>query len=276
MPSRRGPPTVGEMYPFDEVTWQLGALRFALLLSGAFVVSWLATDIGRVRRTPYIAVLAVSTALLTWAVVGTASVWTHRVVPGLAGGVVAGALLAALARRIPASGRPHGGELGRLAVWEWLVYGTAEGVLLSVLPVVVVWQSASAIGLDATAPRALVALVAAAALVTVHHLGYWEFRSPLMRYPVVWCTVLAVAFIATGSPLAPIVGHVALHAAMTFRGMELPPHPRGVPLPSATSEDGSRRAGPRWGPRRGPVPPARSTGRRARPDRVAPPRRSPA
>jgi len=225
------------MFAFDaSLSWTVGALWYAGVLFGALAVSWLATDLGRIRRTPYIGILAVATGLLSWGFgshVGAGfEFWSRRWPVGLGGGVAAGVLLFVLARRIPASPHAHGKELGRLAMWECIAYGTAEGVLLSVLPVATVWQAAGASGwsegVAGSSLTAVAALVASAVVVVVHHLGYWEFRGPLMRFPVVWCTILAMAYLATGSPLAPIVAHILLHAAMVLRGMELPPHPRAA------------------------------------------------
>jgi hypothetical protein len=69
-----------------------------------------------------------------------------------------------------------------------VVYGTAEGLLLSVLPVVVTWQLLAALdwtdGWLAVAAGAT-ALAASVAVIVAYHLGYREYRGPAMRSSVV-------------------------------------------------------------------------------------------
>jgi hypothetical protein len=53
------------------------------------------------------------------------------------------------------------------------------------------------------------------------------------------CGLQAVAFLLTGSVVAPVLAHIVLHAQMLFRGAELPPaEPRAVTIPelAATSK----------------------------------------
>jgi hypothetical protein len=68
-----------------------------------------------------------------------------------------------------------------------VVYGTAEGLLLSVLPVVT-WQLLAALdwtdGWLAVAAGAT-ALAASVAVIVAYHLGYREYRGPAMRSSVV-------------------------------------------------------------------------------------------
>lgn len=66
----------------------------------------------------------------------------------------------------------------------------------------------------------------------VHHLGYTEFRGPVIRSPILACDVFSLAFLLTGSAVAAIGGHVVLHVVMLVRGTELPPHQ--VHAPGAT------------------------------------------
>jgi len=198
----------------------------------AFLVTWLVTDLLHVRRTPYIAVLSVvagglTVGFLLWSRAG-ADFWTHSWGWGIVGAVLASALsLVIVRRRIPRIARQK--KLAGPAVWEGVVYGAAEGVLLSVLPIAIAWQALRSLGW-ASVPAATVAVLASVVLVVVHHLGYWEFRGPLMKYAVIMCTGLSVAYVLTGNPMTPIVGHIVLHVAMLQRGVELPPHVRPAPL----------------------------------------------
>ena len=218
------------MFPFDaSLSPWIGLAWFGGLTVAAFLVTWLATDVLHVRRTPFIGILLVVTAGFTagfvaWAGAGVRFV-TYHWAWGILGGVVASALMVAMARRIPVG--PHRNGYGHLVPWEGGVYGVAEGVLLSVLPVAMLWQMSRSFGWTTgavTAGAVALAIVGSAFLIAVHHLGYPEFRNKLMRFPVILCTVLSVAYVVTGSVLAPIIGHIVVHVAMLRRGMELPPH----------------------------------------------------
>jgi hypothetical protein len=220
------------VFAFDaSLSWQIGMLWLAAGIVGAFLISF-STDAAHVRRTPYVGLLAIGTAALSWFYVDWTGAgrafWTWHWFYGIAGGLVAAALLVARAQKIPSDGpAPRGGELTRLFAWEDAVYGAAEGILLSVLPVAVVWQIGRSLGWTGGFVRgggwAIVSVLASLVLIAIHHLGYPEFRGPLMRYPVTLCGVLSIAFVVTGSPLAAVIGHIAFHAAVTVRGTELPP-----------------------------------------------------
>lgn len=215
--------------PVDAFAW------LAVIAAAAFLVSWLFTDVLNVHRTAYVGVLAILAGALA---VGyplwsdqSATFWTHNWAWGLLGAVVTGALLAVLIRRSPeahASARHI--EAGR-GFWEGLVYGAAEGLLLSVLPVLTIWQGFAAAGwtvgwLGVVAAAA--ALAGSALVIVVHHLGYREYRSRAVIQPVIGCLILSVGFLLTASPLAAVGGHIVLHLAMLRHGIELPPHAHAV------------------------------------------------
>jgi len=213
----------------DALAWLAG------IAAGAFLVSWILTDILHLRRAPYVGALAALTVGLTagfvdWSGLG-ADFWSHHWPWGLLGAAIAGAFLAAMVSRIPA---PRIGELRPGASgWEGVVYGTTEGLLLSVLPVAATWGAFSALGWTegwAGAVTAASALAASVVVIVVHHLGYRGYRGRAIRSPLVGCAVLSLAYLATGSPIAAIGGHIVLHLAMLRRGIELPPHAPSGPL----------------------------------------------
>jgi hypothetical protein len=112
-----------------------------------------------------------------------------------------------------------------------VVYGTAEAILLATVPVLAVWQATDAFGWTGSdrggiASGAL-AVVGALFVILVHHLGYREFRRKAARKKLggalVACGVQALAFLVTGSILAPVVAHILLHWQLTLRGNEMPP-----------------------------------------------------
>jgi hypothetical protein len=124
--------------------------------------------------------------------------------------------------------RPEGLRLAGAVLWEGVVYGAAEVLLLSVLPALIVWQALTAQGrtqsrIGAVFPG-LVALVASLLVIVVHHLGYREFRGPLVAGAALTCGILSVAYLLTMNPLAAVGGHIIMHSAAVFKGVELPPH----------------------------------------------------
>jgi hypothetical protein len=152
---------------------------------------------------------------------------------------VTGALLARLSRHQPRGPRSQGWRLVAALAWEGVLYGSTEGLLLSVLPVLVTWQAFAAHGWTSGTGRSLVAGIAAMAaslmVIVAHHLGYRGFHDRAALVPVlVGCGLLSLAYLLTASPLAAVGGHIILHAALNLRGTELPPYATGgariVPL----------------------------------------------
>lgn len=219
--------------------WQEAIAAFAIVALVAFLVTWVVTDRWGVSRTPYIAILSVATlglgaGYLAWSGTALADLvapaWGAAIVVGLAvGGVTAPGL-----RRMPHGARPEGGSLAVALVWEGLVYGTAEATLLAALPALAVWQAADALGWTgsswAEVGSGTLALLGSLVVITVHHLGYREFRGPAGRPKLVGalvgCGIQALAFLLTGNLLAPVVAHIVLHAQMVVRGIEMPPAER--------------------------------------------------
>lgn len=228
---------------------EIGAalIWLTLIAAGGFLVSWLSTDIGGLRRTPYIGILAGATAALTggylmWS--GAAvSFWTDNWGWGVVGALVTGTFLATQIARVAPTARHRGRPSAGTGLWEGFVYGVAEGLLLSVLPALVIWHW------WATQERTdgwggviggLAALAASGLVIVVHHLGYRSYRSRRMIQPLVGCLVLSLGFLVSGSPITAMGGHVLLHLAMLRRGMEMPPElstpPHTTPERSPASE----------------------------------------
>jgi hypothetical protein len=222
--------------------WQEAAIAFAILLIAAFLVTWVLTDLMRVRRAPYIAILLALGLGLGGLYLGRSGTpWTELVTSNWGWGVLAGVIAAGVAfplvRRLPAGHRSTGAHLGEALLWEGVVYGVAEGVLLATLPVLALWQMAFDLGWTGggwtNVGAGAIAIGGAILVVLAHHLGYREFRRrdarPKLLGAMVTCGLQAVAFLLTGSLLAPVVAHIVLHGQMLLRGAELPPvNPRAA------------------------------------------------
>jgi hypothetical protein len=120
-----------------------------------------------------------------------------------------------------------------MLAWEAVLYGAAEGVLLSGLPVLAAWQSFRILGWTDHTVGAMgsgcLAVAVSAGVIWVHHLGYREFRhTRRVALPVVACGILSVAYLLTGSVIAPVGGHILTHAGMELRGVAMPPYSEGL------------------------------------------------
>jgi hypothetical protein len=232
--------------------WPDALAAFAIIAVAAFLVTWVFTDLLRMPRTPYIGVLLfVSLGLcagyLAWSGTSPSDLVTPNWIWGIVGGLIAAAVASLLVRRISSRPRATGPRMGRLLLWEGVVYGLAEALLLATLPVLAVWQACVDLGWTtgawAKVGSGTFAVVGALFVILVHHLGYAEFRTPESRTGLIGtlavCGLQAVAFLLTGSVVAPVLAHIVLHAQMLFRGAELPPaESRAVTIPElgATSK----------------------------------------
>jgi hypothetical protein len=131
--------------------------------------------------------------------------------------------------------RLSGRRLGVALLWEGVVYGITEGVLLSTLPVLMAWQMIHSLGWSGTGggiARWALPVVASVVIIIVHHLGYWEYHNRLLLPIAVGCGLMSIAYLVTASPIAPILAHVLTHATDLVHGTELPPHPHPTPAVS--------------------------------------------
>jgi hypothetical protein len=228
------------------IGWWTFLVALAVIAVGSFLVTYVATDLGRMTRTPYIALLTLFTGVLTWAYLwasGTGAGEFLRIgwAWGVLGAAVTGAVTGLLVRRWPATlTKPRGAVALAKMAWEGLVYGATEGTLLSILPVLAVWQGGQALGWTGDWLGKIgvgVLAMAASVLVTgIHHLGYREFRGPQVRYPIIACGFFSLAYLVTGSVIAPIGGHIVVHLVMVMRGVEMPPH-QEAPRPQPSTPD---------------------------------------
>jgi hypothetical protein len=216
--------------------WQTGIVGYLTLLVAAFLVSWLVTDVLRVRRTVYVGVLALAAiGLGTWYLASSGTTIDEVVGSNVLWGITAGLFVAAIVTpavsRLPKHAPPVGLKRTELMAWEDVVYGTAEALLLAVYPVLMLWQATTAAGwTDSSIGKVAagtVAILGSLLVILVHHLGYAQFRTRAARRMLAGalfaCGLQAMAFLVTGSLAAPIVAHVVLHIELTMHGDELPP-----------------------------------------------------
>jgi hypothetical protein len=155
--------------------------------------------------------------------------WKLAVVLGL---IVAGAM-AFIATRQDVSG-PHPGGLTFVAsvAWRGVVYGAADGLLLSAFPILLVFAALKNTKLRQRAGGVIavgaVAIIASMAMTAVYHAGYRDFRSSKIAKPLTGDLVWSIPTLATLNPIGAPIGHVGLHVSATFHNYNsnlfLPPH----------------------------------------------------
>jgi hypothetical protein len=223
--------------PTSTASWWVSLLWLIALAAGSFGVAWLSGTRLHIRKGPYVPLLlAVTVAFvggyLAWLDVDVTDVVTARWGWGIVAGVAIAALLVRPAQRQPVDhplvGRARVAALG----WQGVAYGAAEGLLLSALPPFMAWQLVHSLGWSG-APGAVarwtLPVLAGAAVIVIHHLGYWSCRNRILVPITLALSVLSVGFLVTGSWLAPVIAHIGLHGVLIVHGSEMPPHDRPRP-----------------------------------------------
>jgi hypothetical protein len=135
-------------------------------------------------------------------------------------------------RAADATTHPDGFEFIGAIVWRGVLYGAADGLLLSAFPILVVFAALTHSRLR-RARGGLVAVGAVAMLVSLmitatYHLGYSDFRSSKLRKPVTGDLVWSVPTLATLNPVGAPVAHAAVHVTAVTHSYDtdlfLPPH----------------------------------------------------
>jgi hypothetical protein len=148
-------------------------------------------------------------------------------------GLAAGAILALMVWRTESSTpRPDGIELAAAIVWRGLVYGAADGLLLSAFPILAVFAALAGTGLRrskaGTVLVALIALAATLAMTAVYHAGYSEFRGEKISKPLTGDVVWSAPTLLTLNPVGAPIAHAGMHTAAVVHSYEtdtfLPPH----------------------------------------------------
>jgi hypothetical protein len=211
------------------------------LLAGlvlAFALPYLLTDLATINRDLYYGIYALSVfgffALwLRFAVETPRALLTRNWRFGALLGIVFAGATAAIAFTEKATPHPHGWRFAGAIVWRGIVYGAADGVLLSVFPILAVVAAFSARPLRERSRRALVGIGALALGVSllftaVYHLGYPDFRGDKVRKPLIGDVVWSAPTLATLSPIGAPLAHIGLHVSAVVHAYNtdtfLPPH----------------------------------------------------
>jgi len=173
-------------------------------------------------------------AFIRWSSISIGELLRHH----WAWGVVGAALLAVFTVKNvlsqPASPRSEGFSLAFEILWLGVIYGLADALLLSVLPVLATWQAFTLLDWTTNWPGKIlvggIALIASLLVTVAYHLGYPEYQRKGLVAPVVGNSVMTVGYLLTNNPLAAILSHTAMHIAGVLHGpasvVQLPPHYR--------------------------------------------------
>jgi hypothetical protein len=154
-----------------------------------------------------------------------------RIALGL-GLLVAAISVVIAVRAEPGNGHPGGLEFIAALGWRGIVYGAADGLLLSAVPIRLVFAALRDTRLRRRAAGLIVvgalAMAASLAITAVYHAGYSDFRSEKLRKPVAGDLVWSIPTLATLNPIGAPIAHVGLHVGAVVHNYNtdlfLPPH----------------------------------------------------
>jgi hypothetical protein len=214
------------------LAWLLGGM------AGAFLIPFgLADQVGLQRDVYYGLYVAFAVGVfVAWARDTDQSLgemvarrWKLAVGLGLVFALIGGLLVT---QAEDGGGHPGGIELVGALVWRGLVYGAADGLLLSAFPILLVFAAFENSRLRQRAGGLLavgaVAIVASLAMTAVYHAGYSDFRSEKLRRPVTGDLVWSVPTLATLNPVGAPIAHAGMHVTAVLHNSKtelfLPPH----------------------------------------------------
>lgn len=155
--------------------------------------------------------------------------WRAALVLGVA---FAGVMAFVVVNTEDAGPRPEGFELVGALAWRGVVYGFADGVLLSAFPILLMFAAFGSSRLRARlvgkVAIGLVALAASVAMTAVYHAGYSDFRSDKLMKPVAGDVIWSVPTLLTLNPIGAPIAHAGQHVTAVLHNDEtdlyLPPH----------------------------------------------------
>jgi CubicO group peptidase (beta-lactamase class C family) len=214
------------------------------LLAGltlSFSIPFVFTDLASIDRDLYYGIYIVGVfgfvaAWLGCCVGSPGAVLARHWRSGVSLGLVFAAVLVAIVRNEPATAHPGGLDFAAAIAWRGVLYGLADGVLLSAFPILAVFAAfAGGHALDRRRGKLAVgalALGVSLLFTAVYHLGYSDFRGEKLRKPLVGDLVWSVPTLATLSPLGAPIAHAGLHVGAVVHSYEtdvfLPPHAAGL------------------------------------------------
>lgn len=171
-------------------------------------------------------------AYMRWSGFSISELIRHNWIWGLVAAVAIAAFTVKNVLSQPVSPRSGGLALVFDLLWSGVAYGTMDALLLTVLPVLAIWQACSLLNWTANWPGKIfvgvIALLASIVVTSAYHLGYPEYRGTGLMGPVIGNGTFTLGYLLTNNPLAAIVSHISMHIAAVLHGpasvVQLPPH----------------------------------------------------
>jgi len=156
----------------------------------------------------------------------------HRWVLATALGLVVAGVMSLVVLQQDATTRPGGVTLTAAVFWRGLVYGAADGLLLSSFPILAVFAAFAGSPLRSSVSGKLrigvLALLASIAMTSAYHVGYSDFRSGKLANPVAGDVMWSVPTLVTLNPVGAPIAHAGLHVTAVLHCYQtdlfLPPH----------------------------------------------------
>jgi hypothetical protein len=215
----------------QQMRWLVGG--FAL----GFAVPFVFADLLNMQRDVYYGVYAVAAIsfFVLWARATDQPLLrmlTRRWVLAITLGVLFAGVMSILVLQRDATARPDGLTLVAALLWRWVVYGAADGLLLSSFPILAVFAAFAGSPLRTSAGGRIkvgaLALLASLAMTATYHAGYSDFRSGKIANPLAGDVIWSVPTLVTLNPVAAPIAHVGLHATAVLHSYHtdlfLPPH----------------------------------------------------
>ena len=211
-----------------------------------FLIPFLLTDVITVDRNLYYAVyiatvFSFSGLWLNFATESPRAVLTRNWRAGVGLGALFVIPMVVIVLQADATSRPSGLHLVAPLLWRGVLYGLADGVILSAFPILAVfaafagtralarWRGRIAVG--------ALALAVSMLFTAVYHLGYSDFRGEKVRRPLAGDVIWSLPTLVTLSPLGAPIAHAGLHVSAVVHSYDtdvfLPPHEaslEGAPL----------------------------------------------
>lgn len=156
----------------------------------------------------------------------------RRWVLAIALGLVVAGVMSLIVLQQDATSRPAGLTLAAALAWRGVVYGAADGLLLSSFPILAVFTAFAGHALHSTRSGkvkiGVLALLASVVMTLAYHAGYSDFRSGKIANPIAGDVIWSVPTLVTLNPIGAPIAHVGLHTTAVVHSYNtdlfLPPH----------------------------------------------------
>ena len=154
----------------------------------------------------------------------------RRLMWGILLGLIFGALMVQNVLSRPETEKFTGPYLAWLIFWRGVIYGTVDGLLLSVFPWIVTWRAFNVEKkpFGKKIPFALLAWLFILVFTTAYHLGYSDFRSKKIIQANIGNAIVSIPTLVSANPIGSPVTHAIMHIAVVIHSPKtelfLPPH----------------------------------------------------